>query len=195
MQHERSPQERIIAAARHLFAIRGFHQTAVADLAKEADVSVGAIYRSYASKSDIIRAIIVADTEERLAEFQRETDRVRRGEIGIEAALEDIVRHNLCDKDDALTHEILAEAHRNPEVAASIGDFCANYRAILCELAQLAQPSLSDDELEGAGELILACLFGLAHRQFTRPTLDEAAIAKISTRQILRALGVPAAAA
>ena len=40
-------------AARSLIAERGFHQTAMADIAKEAKVSVGAIYRAFENKADI----------------------------------------------------------------------------------------------------------------------------------------------
>ena len=61
VQRDIGARERIVAAARCLFSSRGFHQTAMADLAKEAKVSVGAIYRSFESKADIVRAIIVAD--------------------------------------------------------------------------------------------------------------------------------------
>lgn len=188
MQHESVAQQRIVAAARRLFADRGFHQTAMADLAKEANVSVGAIYRSYASKSDIILAIVIADSEEMLRNLQDDAERVRKGEVPIETAIEQIVLRRLSDKDEAMTHEILAEAHRNPQVAASISDFCVKYREIFGELAKLASPALTGDELEGAAELLLACLFGLGHRELTRPNIDEATTAKVTTRLILEAL-------
>ncbi|MET0365055.1 MAG: helix-turn-helix domain-containing protein [Sphingobium sp.] len=188
VQHGNAAQDRIVAAARQLFASRGFHQTAMADLAKAAQVSVGAIYRSYASKADIILAIIVADSEEMLGDLQGDVDRVREGQIAIDAAIERIVLRRLSDKDDGLTHEILAEAHRNPKVAEAISVFCAQYRDLFAELAKLARPSAPEEEIEGAAELLLACLFGIGHRELSKPRLDEATTARVATSLIMKAL-------
>ena len=160
----------------------------MADLAKEANVSVGAIYRSYASKADIILAIILADSARLLGELQDDVEHVRRGEIGIEAAIEQIVLRRLSDKDEALTHEMLAEAHRNHRVASSISDFCVAYKETFADLAKLAHPALSGDELQGVAELLLACMFGLGHRELTRPQLDEATTAKVTAQLTLRLL-------
>jgi AcrR family transcriptional regulator len=44
----------IVAAARRCFAHDGFHQTSMPDIAKEAGVSVGAPYRYFSSKEEII---------------------------------------------------------------------------------------------------------------------------------------------
>ena len=44
----------ILAAARRCFARDGFHQTAMPDIAREAGVSVGAPYRYFASKEELI---------------------------------------------------------------------------------------------------------------------------------------------
>lgn len=180
--------QRIIVAARQLFAERGFHQTAVADLAATANVSVGAIYRSYASKGDIIRAIVVADSEQMLCALQGDAARVRNGEMSIEAAIEQIILYRLCDKDQALTHEILAEAHRNPLVGSSIAEFAAHYRAVFRELALLARPSLSGAELEVASELLLSCLFGLGHRGLAPPDVDLPTTARIVAQLVMNGL-------
>ncbi|CAN5163202.1 hypothetical protein BH10PSE13_BH10PSE13_02280 [soil metagenome] len=187
-QHENAAQQRIVAAARQLFASRGFHQTAMADLAKEANVSVGAIYRSYASKADIILAIIVADSEMMLSELQGDAERVRNGDIPIETAIQQIVLRRLSDQDEALGHEILAEGHRNPAVARAVSGFCVQYREIFIELARLVRPSLSQEYLEGAGELLLACMFGIGHRELSHPRLDEKTTAVVVSKLVLNAL-------
>jgi AcrR family transcriptional regulator len=44
----------ILAAARRCFARDGFHQTAMPDIAREAGLSVGAPYRYFASKDELI---------------------------------------------------------------------------------------------------------------------------------------------
>jgi len=189
VQHENAAQQRIVAAARQLFASRGFHQTAMADLAREAKVSVGAIYRSYTSKADIVLAIIVADSEITLGQLQGDAERVRNGDISIETAIQQIVLRSMQDKDEALVHEILAEGHRNPAVASAVAKFCVQYREIFIELAKLARPSLSGEYLEGAGELLLACMFGIGHRRLSQPSIDEVTTARIVSKMILNALG------
>ena len=48
---------RIIAAARTLFAENGFHNTGIAQIAKQSGVLVGQIYRDFANKEEIVVAI------------------------------------------------------------------------------------------------------------------------------------------
>ncbi|MDE8653122.1 TetR/AcrR family transcriptional regulator [Novosphingobium album (ex Liu et al. 2023)] len=185
--------DRVVAAARRLFAARGFHQTAMADLAAEAQVSVGTIYRVFAGKADIIRAIIVADSERIFAELNHDIDRALSGEAPVEAVIEQIVERHLAEQADALVHEALAEAHRDEKVAALIGHFFARYREIVRRLVGLANPRLSERELDAAEELMIACLFGLGHRTLIRPRLDPDEAARIITGMILSALGHAAA--
>ncbi|MFD2474116.1 TetR/AcrR family transcriptional regulator [Amycolatopsis silviterrae] len=47
-------RSQIVAAARRCFSREGFHQTSMPDIAAEANVSVGAPYRYFASKEEII---------------------------------------------------------------------------------------------------------------------------------------------
>lgn len=162
----------------------------MADLAREAQVSVGAIYRSYSSKSDIILAIIMSDSDAMLKDIERDAERVRAGEITIAEALEAIILYRLSEEDGALKHEILAEAHRNPVAAAAISDFAAKYRAIFTELAQLARPCLTGDALGAVAEMMLIYIFGLGHRELVRSRDDGFTNAKMATRLILNALGV-----
>ena len=45
---------------------KGFHKASMADIAKTAELSVGQIYRYFAHKEDIIRAVVEQKTEEYL---------------------------------------------------------------------------------------------------------------------------------
>ena len=51
-------QKQIIAAARKLFATRGYYRCKVADIAREAGMSTGNIYWYYEGKEEILRAIL-----------------------------------------------------------------------------------------------------------------------------------------
>ena len=187
MQQKQNARERIVSAARQLFAERGFHRTAMADLAEYAQVSVGAIYRSFSSKSEIIRAIILAETEETRAQLQAAIDQVRAGDIAGEAAVERMIFQWVSERSDALEHEVVAEGHRNPEIAAMISEICGQFRELFRVLARLLQPKLDDVQVEGVAELLLACLFGMGNREFTHPRLDEAQTAAVVAHLLLGA--------
>ncbi len=60
MARERDEGKRlaILAAAKRLFAARGFHGTSVSDLAAEVDLPVGSIYTYFDGKEAIIRTVI-----------------------------------------------------------------------------------------------------------------------------------------
>ena len=190
VQREVGARDRIISAARCLFSSRGFHQTAMADLAKEAKVSVGAIYRSFDNKADIVRAIIHNDMERVLAELQALCERLEAGHLTVEQAFEHLILSQFAQKEEALSHEILAEAHRNVDVAGAIGAFCGQCRATIGRMARVGNPGLSGEDMEGAEELILACMFGFAHRNLAQPQLDNQTTARIASRLILNALRV-----
>jgi AcrR family transcriptional regulator len=56
-ERRQANRAQIVAAARRCFARDGFHQTSMPDIAAEAGVSVGAPYRYFAGKEEIIREI------------------------------------------------------------------------------------------------------------------------------------------
>src|SRR5262249_59083253 len=57
----------ILSAARRCFASSGFKATTVDDIAVEAGVSVGLLYRIFGSKTAIVEAMILEQVEEQLA--------------------------------------------------------------------------------------------------------------------------------
>ncbi|PZU59543.1 MAG: TetR family transcriptional regulator [Sphingobium sp.] len=188
LQHGTKAHRQVVAAARHLFAARGFHQTAMADLAEEAGVSVGAIYRSFKGKADIITAIFAEDTRDRLEDIGPLPSRISAGLISVEDAIGMMVRKSLDGKDEALSFEILAEAHRNPEVARTITGMCNEFRTVFREITRMANPALDAIDLDAAEELLLACLFGLGHRLLSEPRLSVDETVRLATRMILAAL-------
>ncbi|WP_264446520.1 TetR/AcrR family transcriptional regulator [Novosphingobium sp. JCM 18896] len=187
MQHKLPVREKVVASAKRLFSERGFHRTAMADLALDAQVSVGAIYRSFASKADIIRDIIRADTDGTLDELRANISAVRNGTTkGQDTIAQMILEWASPQQDDALYHEIIAEAHRSPEVAQMVTSTCGEFRELLRELATLLKPGLTEAEIEGVAELLLACLFGMGNREFTAPRLSPDQTAAVVTQLLLQ---------
>lgn len=72
-ERRQANRAQITAAARRCFSRQGFHQTSMPDIAAEAGVSVGAPYRYFSSKEEIILEIagdafrLIFDPVERLA--------------------------------------------------------------------------------------------------------------------------------
>ena len=55
--HLAARRQQILAAARVCFLRNGFHQTSMQDVIREAGLSVGAVYRYFPSKTDLITAL------------------------------------------------------------------------------------------------------------------------------------------
>jgi len=73
--HVEARRNQILDAAWGCFARRGFHQTTMQDIATDAGISAGAIYRYYASKEAVLAAITERNTEryaELLADIRSE---------------------------------------------------------------------------------------------------------------------------
>ncbi len=56
--HLAARREQILEAAMACFAARGFQATSIADIIEASGMSAGAVYRYYASKGDLIEAIV-----------------------------------------------------------------------------------------------------------------------------------------
>lgn len=74
-------RERILAAARHLFAERGLEQTTIRDIAAEADIALGGFYNYFRTKDEVLAELV----EELLA---RQLALLRRRQEGVEDAAE-----------------------------------------------------------------------------------------------------------
>lgn len=185
---ENGGREQIIESARFFFAKKGFHQTGMAELADRAEVSIGQVYRLFASKSDIIIAIVREDSDRRLAVMEEINAQVGNGTLPIRTALEQIVRDSLNEGGDPLVFEILAEAFRNEAAADVVGKLTCQYRKILRSLALHANPGLAGDRLAAAEEILLASLFGLGNRVLSGPTLSVEQTARLAADFLFAAL-------
>ena len=54
-------RSKVLAAARHLFSERGYEGATIRDIAKEAGMSTGAVFASFADKSELFDEILAAD--------------------------------------------------------------------------------------------------------------------------------------
>jgi TetR/AcrR family transcriptional regulator, repressor for uid operon len=114
-------QSRILDAAQRAFARSGLHQTTMADVAREANMTAGNLYRYYASKNAIAAAIAERDRQELATDFAR----LNAGGSTIDGLVE-LGRKHLVEEPSfrmAMTMELWAEAARNPEMRAICTSF------------------------------------------------------------------------
>jgi TetR/AcrR family transcriptional repressor of uid operon len=179
-------RDQILSAAMKCFRENGFHASSMAELAKQAGMSVGHIYHYFENKDAIIEAIVDRDMEEVrgvLDEFSRADDVV----VAIMDRLEEAVERHV-DRDwAALRLEVLAEAARNPRIAAKLhaADAAARNRLTQVLSGQLA--SLGAREVADRVEAICATFEGLTVRAVHNPDLDRKAVVR-TTGLVLREL-------
>ncbi len=117
---ERAPSERqtrILDAAERVFARAGFHAATMQDVATEAGMSPGNLYRYFASKDAIIAGMAERDRTLIAADFA-ELDPARGSVLD---QLETLGRKHLVEEPREkaiICMQIWAEASRNPEMAS-----------------------------------------------------------------------------
>ncbi len=70
LRHREADRLALLAAAERIFATRGYHATAIRDIAREAGFSVGGVYQFFDSKDDLYLALI----EEQWRQYWRAID-------------------------------------------------------------------------------------------------------------------------
>lgn len=110
-----STRERILTAARQLFAERGYRGTSVGDIESAAGLSPrsGALYKHFASKEDVLRAVM----DQHGATVASRLEVMPLGDLRAEITL--IGRFGLAElrREHELTRIVMKEGDRFPEVA------------------------------------------------------------------------------
>src|SRR5262245_16306008 len=68
------PRERIVTAARRRFESYGYRRTSIAEIARDAGIAVGTVYRYFAGKEAVFLAVVEDLNEKWLAESRRALD-------------------------------------------------------------------------------------------------------------------------
>lgn len=177
----------IRAAAADCFRRHGFHGSSIAQISKASGMSTGHIYHYFENKEAIIADIVAEDLGRLLkltAEMRAAAD-VKAAMI--ERAVEG-VRDNLEPADAALQLEIVAEAARNPRIAAIVQAADRQCRDSIKDTlrAQRLAAGHRDSEatLAGMVESLAAMFEGLRIRAIRNPAIDRKAVAKTFRRMI-----------
>ena len=159
-------REQILGAAMVCFAKRGFHQTSMHHIAEAAGISVGLIYRYFASKEAVIGAL----AEEHKTELAQLLERARSAPTLLDS-LEILLTAHCCENQpqmhSAFVVDLFAEAGRNPAMATLVRDVLETGAAGITEV--IAQAPEMRDAPHGlqpreVTELILAASRGAIMR-------------------------------
>jgi AcrR family transcriptional regulator len=173
--HLAARRQQILDAARACFLRNGFHATSIQDVIAEAGLSVGAVYRYFPSKTELISAIadqFVSQVEVALSALAADES------IPLPEAMDravDLMEHNLGDDGIMrLAVQLWAEALRDPAIGAFVSGVYNGLRATFVILARRAQasgelPSAADPEAVGAALFSLLLGFGLQRLLTGRP--------------------------
>lgn len=112
-------REQILAGARVCFQRKGFHAASTAEISAEAKVSVANLYQYFLTKDDLIRALIDEDLANDL-ELVAIVETAGSFREGLEMATRLLSGSYDVVQESRLRVEILAEASRNPGIAAVV---------------------------------------------------------------------------
>lgn len=160
MQGERRGQ--ILDAAMECFARRGFHQTTMQDMSREAGISVGLIYRYFESKEAVIEAM-AGRHQGVIAEMLAEAARAD----SLDGALR--IFFSMDGEDGGgcppsrYVVELFAEAGRNPHVARCVSDVMESIRGALTELLDRHRDGIAAGHLDTVdlADLLLTMKHGM----------------------------------
>jgi TetR/AcrR family fatty acid metabolism transcriptional regulator len=128
----------ILEAAVKVFASQGFHQSTVAQIAKEAGVADGTIYLYFKNKDDILVQFFSFRAKQVFESFREEVDRAQTSAD----KLRNLVRRHLAefqrDRDGAVVYQV--ETHQNSRMAeAQIREMSQMYRDLIAEIIEQGQ--------------------------------------------------------
>ena len=140
---EDSPRGRLLAAAAHLFRIRGFERTTVRDLAQEVGIQSGSIFHHFKTKEEILRCVMEEVIHFNTQRLQRSIEQVE----GCEQRLFQLIKSELIsisgDTGEAMAVLIFEWRCLKPESQKAILELRAQYEQIwLVELEQAQQKGL-----------------------------------------------------
>lgn len=170
-------RRKLIDTARNLFIERGFHATGVAQIARESGIAVGQMYRDFASKEDVVAALV----EEDCATFLR-ADALKKAISNGDSDhmmtwLLSLLEPHTDREGKRLFAEILAESARNERIAAIFTSLQLELRAtILAALAQLAPDPKLEKQRSLLADMVLTFSLGILHYELMVPDLGMHAV-------------------
>lgn len=152
-----STRERLLDAAAEVFCERGYERTTVAEVARRAGLTTGAIYANFRDKGELLlqtierdSALVVADMEAARSRGASATDRL------VLMARQMVTRPDTTDR--LLLVELFAAARRDPNVARRVTEMLGAIERELTRLMERAQHDGDVDDQWDAATMARFCL-------------------------------------
>ncbi len=151
-------------------------------------MSVGVIYRYFANKEAIIEAIVANDLAAIRAKFA-EWDAVPDENLldKIIEIMGEALEHKYNPDNAGLALEVMAEAARNPRVAAIVSKGDAQERALGMTLLNRITPGRDPEQTRARDEVISMLFDGMMIRAISNPDVDRKALLA-TLRPVIRLL-------
>lgn len=175
----------IVSAARHCVVRHGFHATSMSEIASQARMSVGQIYRYFANKEAIVHTIVERIVSQRLAWIASTARQVDLPGVLAQRMFADDGED---DDDRALLLEVTAEATRNTVVADIVRKADRRLHAQAVEAVRQDHPQLTDAEISARVEFMAVLSEGTAFRRVTDQPADPVLLAALYREVIERLL-------
>lgn len=143
-EHLAARREQILVAARACFLRKGLHNTSMQDLIQEAGLSVGAVYRYFKSKNEIVNAIATVVAGGIQMQIDAVADRRLPLADSLDAVLEVIDAQLGPDGNLPIALQVWSEATLDPAIAAIVRERYAGLRAAI---RRLVEHAVADGEL------------------------------------------------
>jgi TetR/AcrR family transcriptional repressor of uid operon len=138
-EHFSERKQQILDGCLHCFSHKGFHQTSMRDLCEALDMSPGGLYRYFASKDDIIKAMVEADLQQWVDTFSSlSPDLSFKAFLGAMAGFAEAL-YSTDRRINSVWLQVYAESAHNAEVQALIEGHYATLSKLLEQTVKLAQ--------------------------------------------------------
>jgi AcrR family transcriptional regulator len=161
-EHLAARRQQILDAAKVCFSRDGFHATSMQDVIAEAGLSVGAVYRYFKSKQELVTSIaeqVLVGADAVLSEIAAHEPPLPLADA-VERALDFVDRQTGPDGIFRIAIQVWGEALRDPELAVFVKGQYSRFRrhyAAIAKRAQEAGELPPDADVEAVG----AVLFGM----------------------------------
>lgn len=160
--HRAARRDQILAAGRRCFTRNGFHATSMQDVIAEADLSIGAVYRYFRGKQELVTAIaeqVIGSADELLDGLARQQPHLTLPEV-MERALAFVDAETGEDGALRVAIQVWAEAMRDPALAEFVKGVYSRFRG---HFVVFAERAIAEGELppDADPHAVAAVLFGM----------------------------------
>jgi AcrR family transcriptional regulator len=167
--HRADNRERLISAGYQVLSEKGYEATTVKEVARVAEVSPGLFHYYFASKDELLIAVL-NEAGTRYGRMMQDLHATVPADRFLEAAIT-AARERVLQEPEwyRLRYELFALGLRNPTFLPVLGNLLAYIRQTL---AQSLKEIAGEEQARALAAVVLACFDGLALQQLAQPEAD-----------------------